>query len=79
MSKLQTTGQPFNTNFSQPNFDTLKVIKNRFSFAHLNIRGITSKIDEVRHISSTYNFSIFSLSENFLDGNKPDSFYQIPS
>ena len=49
-----------------------------FAIAHLNIRGLTSKIDEVKYLLYKHKFKIFCLSETFLNDRYSDSFYEIP-
>ena len=51
--------------------------KQGMRIAHLNIRGITSKIDEVKSILLEYKIDIFCLSETFLDLTKPSTFFKI--
>lgn len=45
--------------------------------AHLNIRGLTSKIDEVKKILHKNDLDIFCLSETFLNESKSNSFFHI--
>ena len=40
---------------------------NDFSVAHLNVRGVTSKLDQIKDLLDNYSFSILGLSETFLD------------
>jgi hypothetical protein len=49
-----------------------------FSVAHLNARGITSKIDEIKFILSKLNFNILGISETFLKVNSLNNAFQIP-
>ena len=48
------------------------------SIGFLNIRGLTSKLDEIKIILSNHKFDIFCLAETFLDVDDSDSFYTIP-
>ena len=50
-----------------------------FPVAHLNVRGVTSKLDQIKDLLDNYNFSILGLSETFLNASKPSSFYHIDS
>ena len=37
-----------------------------FNIAHLNIRGLASKLDEVKGVISNHKFQIFCLTETFI-------------
>lgn len=45
--------------------------------AHLNVRGLTTKFDEIKSILYSNSYDIFCLSETFLNSNKPSSFFNI--
>ena len=45
----------------------------------LNVRGVTSKLDQIKVLLVSYNFSTLGLSETFLHVSKPSSFYHIDS
>ena len=47
-------------------------------FGFLNIRGISSKIEEVRVILNQQNFSMLCLAETFLNKHDSDSVYAEP-
>ena len=51
---------------------------NLFSVSHLNIRGLTSKYDQVKAILLENQYSIFCLSETFLNEFDGDNFFEIP-
>ena len=40
---------------------------------------MTSKLDQIKDLLATYNFSMLGLSETFLDDSKPSSFHHIDS
>ena len=45
--------------------------------AHLNVRGLTSKIDEVKYLLFKHDFKIFCTSETFLGSRNSSAFYDI--
>ena len=47
------------------------------SIAHLNVRGLTSKIDEVKYLLFKHDFKIFCTSETFLGSRNSSAFYDI--
>ena len=47
------------------------------SIAHLNVRGLTSKIDEVKYLLFKHDFKIFCTSETFLGSRNSSEFYGI--
>ena len=49
-----------------------------FNIAHLNIRGLASKLDEVKGVISKHKFQIFCLTETFIHKDEKDNFYEIP-
>lgn len=51
---------------------------NDFKIAHLNIRGIKHKIDQVKVLLFSHNFKIFCLSETFLEPDRLSIVYEIP-
>ena len=53
--------------------------KNGFEIAHLNIRGLISKIDEIRDLLFINNFKILCLSETFLNESTPNSIIDVPN
>ena len=59
------------------NIDPQEIHQQGMKIAHLNIRGLTSKIDEVNNILFTSKIDIFCLTETFLDDTKPSSFFHI--
>ena len=67
------------TNFQSHVQKEVRPKLNDFSVAHLNVRGVTSKLDQIKDLLANYNFSILGLSETFLDDSKPSSFYHIDS
>ena len=66
--------QPSPTNNSE--FKTL-ISKKGINFFHQNIRGLYGKIDEVRERLLSYNFDIFSLSENYISEDYHNTFFDI--
>lgn len=50
---------------------------NDFNIAHLNVRGMVSKIDEVKTLLSQCQFKVLCLSETFLKENIPNSYFDI--
>jgi hypothetical protein len=48
------------------------------SIAHLNVRGLTKHIDEIRYLLISNNFKILFLSEKFLNTDCSNCFYDIP-
>jgi hypothetical protein len=57
------------------NIDPQEIHQQGMKIAHLNIRGFTSKIDEVNRILFTSKIDNFGLTETFLDDTKPSSFF----
>ena len=49
-----------------------------FSCAYLNIRGLTSKLDEIEMILEKHKFDIFCLSEIFLEENDSNHINAMP-
>lgn len=49
-----------------------------FHSAYLNIRGLASKLEEVRLILSDHKFSILCLAETFLNENDDSCLYEVP-
>ena len=49
-----------------------------FSSAYLNIRGLASKLEEVRLILNDRKFNILCLAETFLDENDDSCLYEMP-
>ena len=50
-----------------------------FSIGHLNIRGLTSKVDEIRYLLFKHKFKIFCVSETFLGKRNSDVYYTLPN
>lgn len=49
------------------------------SIAHLNIRGLLNKIDEIKYLLVKYGYKIFHLCETFLTPAISDSLLSIPN
>ena len=67
------------TNFQSHVQKEVRPKLNDFSVAHLNVRGVTSKLDQIKDLLANYHFSILGLSVTFLDVSKPGSFYHFDS
>ena len=50
-----------------------------FSIGHLNIRGLTSKVDEIRYLLFKHKFKVFCVSETFLGKRNSDVYYTLPN
>ena len=53
------------------------ISKKGINFFHQNIRGFYGKIEEVRELLLSYNFDIFSLSENSISEDYHNTFFDI--
>ena len=49
-----------------------------FTIAHLNIRGLLNKIDQVRYLLAKHKFKILHISETFLTSNVDTNLVNIP-
>ena len=49
------------------------------TYAFLNVRGLTSKIEEIRLILDQQRFSILFLGETFLNEHDGNSIYDMPN
>ena len=50
---------------------------NDVNIAHLNVRGMVSKIDKVKTLLSQCQCKVLCLSETFLKENIPNSYFEI--
>ena len=50
-----------------------------FSRDQLNIRGLTSKVDEIRYLLFQHKFKVFCMSETFLGKRNSDVYYTLPN
>ena len=58
------------------NIDPQEIHEQGMKIAHLNIKGFTSKINQINKILFTSIIDIFGLTETFLDDTKPSTFSQ---